>query len=41
MSNNTSIPDLNSTYEKDLKIIMKKRNGDFRIANSELKEIVS
>lgn len=33
-------PDMNSTYEKELKRMLKKRNGDFRRENSVLKEVV-
>lgn len=33
-------PDLNSSYEKDLKRILRERNGNFRKATSELREII-
>lgn len=36
----TRTPDLNSSHEKDLKRMLKERNGDFRIATSLLKEVI-
>lgn len=33
-------PDLNSSYEKELKKMLKERNGNFRKATSQLKEVI-